>query len=1332
MKNYNEITLDNLVLKINGIINNFSSEEILDEELSKFLYSIIDLSNELIKKKQNNIPKEYKESIIKNIQIYLHNNFTLPIKKIRKQIHTIDNITNLKTEIKKLFSTSNLTTVEDIKNEIIEELDVDVDNSTLNYDNSLKRNIIDNLNDDNIKLYELVIYLNQLKIDNQLNGKLYILLNLYILVKYYKYHDIKQLSILETNLYETIYENINTSLKNKNIKDELTKMYIKHTDRYADVKYYLDGCDVVHDVVHKSLYFNKLIDLKKSSINNLDIASLFHNKVKCDQHEIGKKRHDAISLFVKFLNDNGLSFSIPEEIQLSKINGEDYIMFYFEILKMYELFAKIDKYIYRESGSNLTHEKLLSYYTSLDSSNKQKFKDECVNKSHNKNLSEQLFNLLFDNPDSITYDFNVDLNTLSLFDACKKSVNNIDELQDNYSIFKNVYGYYNYHVFSKIYNGKNHHIVIVIGSSQTITNENILAVFCINGDVPINFLLNENNKFCNMNVFNDSHSNKCKVLLERTGDAKNTYFINMDKDILKDLKGDVKTLFSNGIDKCLDNGYYFNEELNTNVKQLLLFGNKTIGDLIFSQYNDIYCLTTVDSLVADSVLYDFLSGNNDKLPSVWRYRKGWNYREGQSRESPKSLTLLFFTQLASVIAFLKYYIGIIDEFNIDVNDEKKQVLKSLHELLINLFFGEMTEDDIYLYNNHMSFNRINNMLRFIITFKFQSKSININYNLTYNETQEICENFYYMLFLNEIEYKFNLINNYLDNLINIYYEYLDYINTNNISSNVITNADSKKKSNNSNKKSNNSNKKSNNSNKKSNNKKKSNSKIKSKLMKSNDLDEKYNYFINKFRILPRLNIILYINSIASYNNNIYDSIVDEFTLKNLDYDSPENIKKQQGFTNYDRNNNKTNITLININTDKKIINKVRKTYDDGKKTIVKIYKIIELHVKNINESINSEEIPTKDYILYLNNNEIINNYNYGSNSPLSKISYFYEDSSGNKIGNNLSETNNPDYFIQINDDFKNNYFYTDTPTNKSNIIMIFIEKSLNDELLQILIYRNSPYLLTNDIIKDTLGNDSKLTLLVKYNVNRKDTYIYLLEYPNTIGNLFNLLSYDFILKNMKNTYYILIKIIKYFMDELIKYVKPNNYDNDTDVNDIVKNIIVEELIKNKFINNTILYILHNIFKDGLDEFKFSHLSQYSSLEDNITLNMDMNNMNDMKYIDENNEDNLYNEYKNFIKYFFMEDNIYNNKYFLEDEEIDDEFKYVEEYENDINNLIADKKNKAKIKKQEQKLKNRQTTGTKNTATKKTPTKKTKKRNRYSSNTPISDTDTPQNKKTRKR
>ena len=420
---------------------------------------------------------------------------------------------------------------------------------------------------------------------------------------------------------------------------------------------------------------------------------------------------------------------------------------------------------------------------------------------------------------------------------------------------------------------------------------------------------------------------------------------------------------------------------------------------------------------------------------------------------------------------------------------------------------------------------------------------------------------------------------------------------------------------------------------------KSRNKIKNKLIKSNDNSiEKYNYFVNKFKILPRLNILLYINSIPSYNNNIYDSIVDEFTLKNSD-DNDEHLSARSG---------KTTRYIINIDIDKKIIHKVRKIYDDGKKEFVKIYKIIELHVKNT-----GNEIQERDYILYLNNNEIINNYNYGNYSIINPITtYFYEDSSGNKIGKDDLYITDESNFIEINEYFENNYLYADNSINNSNTTMIFIDKSLNDDLLQILIYTNTSY--RPDLIKETLGNEGKLSFLGKYAKGKYakergvTTFIYLLEYPNIIGNLFNLLSHEFILKHVKTTYYTLVKIIKYFMDELIKYVKIDDSSDKDDSNDIVKNMIIKEIIKNKLINNIILYILNFYRKNDDISNNFPNLASYmASISENSILDMSTNNM---MYIDETHEEHLYDEYIEFIKYFFMKDNHYNNKYFVEDEE----------------------------------------------------------------------------------
>lgn len=218
------------------------------------------------------------------------------------------------------------------------------------------------------------------------------------------------------------------------------------------------------------------------------------------------------------------------------------------------------------------------------------------------------------------------------------------------------------------------------------------------------------------------------------------------------------------------NGYYFNPENNWKENQLILFGNKTVGDLMFScdNYKDrIKSLLTIDSFIKSSVLYNYLSGNSKALQSVWRRmkNKGWTYSKGIFETSPSEVVKQVLKNIASVLGFIKYYPVFEENETVEVRNNIHNLSRLRNNILNDMFDLKGKDINIDIFN-YLHFNRIHNCLNYIkiLSSEKSREKINTSINLNMLTVANMYNGLSYALLYHEIIYKHELIKKYIEKL----------------------------------------------------------------------------------------------------------------------------------------------------------------------------------------------------------------------------------------------------------------------------------------------------------------------------------------------------------------------------------------------------------------------------------------------------------------------------------------------------------------------------------------------------------------------------------------
>ena len=603
------------------------------------------------------------------------------------------------------------------------------------------------------------------------------------------------------------YLDIYDSPEKKDVVELLKKSYQSYPIAYKKIKCYLDGYDIIHDVRSVSGYIDKLKEIYKKYDTTMSFV------VITNDHKLSQERNKMIE---QFKNELTVSVSTENDEDLTEMKG--YSTFFNEIIQIGDF---NNQFIYRESGRSLLHSDLIKYVKSL--ANKEEFKKLCI--GTDSKLTREYDNMFTSSNETI-HDFEIPTDSISSFDACTKKINgskttDIQIFKDIYSF----YDYHilsNIHES----NGCNIPVHVVAVTTNVINEETsnkkdtnqLKAFFLIQGEPSINFLVEQSNtifsdelQYKNVpiprkskkrvddddddddNTVGGSKKKASNIVpITETNTGKQEYKTKSKPYLIQNMKlmcgnnqieettniqNYIEILISDSfnltssspslsftaeITELKEKGYFFNESINWNEKQLILFGIKTVGDLMFTcnNYKDkIKLLSTTDSFIKASVLYNYLSGNSPILQSVWRKDKdkGWIYSKGILSNSADDQTKQLLVKFASILGFIKNYTV--------MNDVEMNTINQLNNLrdviLRNIFEPDTSDNFITMINEHstLKFDRIANCLRYI------SDLNNIPHlNQIKNKIKDdmlLLENMYdglsYAVLHHEIKYKYDVI-----------------------------------------------------------------------------------------------------------------------------------------------------------------------------------------------------------------------------------------------------------------------------------------------------------------------------------------------------------------------------------------------------------------------------------------------------------------------------------------------------------------------------------------------------------------------------------------------
>ena len=602
-----------------------------------------------------------------------------------------------------------------------------------------------------------------------------------------------------------------------NITNKLKQLYTSENTDYKKIKCYLDGYDIIHDVRSVSGYVDKLKDIYRQYDNTNNFSVITNN------HQLSKVREEKIESL-----KNKLTVPVPTEDDKDLTEDEGYSNFFKEI---YKIGSMTPPFTYRESGRYLDYSELIKYEKSLTGNKKINFRQACTGGDLNM---EAKYTEIFGPPSPTTsYDLEIPKDSISSFDACGQEMT--DKRQpDEVQIFKDVYSFYDYYVYSQIHKINNCNIPIHIVAVTLNNTSELKAFFLIQGEPSINFLVKKSNEIFNTEsnyitvpIPRENKKKKEEVEEEEgeeeeeeeeesSGGAKSTKsdapkkititstpeliknnLLNCKKSVVditdteiidRGITGVLSSILSSSSSSSSLNednlkrevkieGYYFSSSINWKEKQLLLFGIKTVGDLMFTceNYKDrIKLLSTTDSFIKASVLYNYLSGNSPILQSVWRKdkNKGWIYSKGILKNSPEEQTKQLLIKFSSILGFIKSLESLKSSEStrsiININDNKMDRLKQLRDsILTNIFETAPLNTSKEKYKNSnfdLSFiflKYINQLHNTDLKNEMENK---INTKLEFNNMFDLLS---YLTLYYEILYKHELINKYIDKLCDI-------------------------------------------------------------------------------------------------------------------------------------------------------------------------------------------------------------------------------------------------------------------------------------------------------------------------------------------------------------------------------------------------------------------------------------------------------------------------------------------------------------------------------------------------------------------------------------
>ena len=453
--------------------------------------------------------------------------------------------------------------------------------------------------------------------------------------------------------------------------------------KFKYAKFILDAGDILHDA-EKVLadpsgktpsdtgYYAGLIDIGNTTFQNerfdstllrkclTNSSTLINNLAtywySVQQDKLRNIRTDAINTLRNYISSSS-SILLPTIVTttLTRETG------YFELIKqIFTIWGSSpdgntlgDPFVYKESGRDLQINNICEYYKLLPADEQTKFIQDCVaycDFPDSTNITLFTRSLLV-STNVCAHSLLVPLSITTSFDGCGTShINPGDNCAK--AVFNNVYGLYTYTIYTTLSDervGKFCHLVTVtLTPNAGQTKQTVIAVFGLYGNITINMLLAQN-----------------KMPKTRTGEGAKGGFDNI-KHILDLLKTRCTNsqldewLVSLDLTNIPGEGkvFYPTPQISKTQQDLLVLGNKTIGDLIVTAYptTPLVCaIVTVDSLIANSTMYNFLCGNSSILQSVWMQSggKGWRFTPGLANEDPKLKPASISIQMLSTYMLLR-------------------------------------------------------------------------------------------------------------------------------------------------------------------------------------------------------------------------------------------------------------------------------------------------------------------------------------------------------------------------------------------------------------------------------------------------------------------------------------------------------------------------------------------------------------------------------------------------------------------------------------------------------------------------------------------------------
>ena len=410
-----------------------------------------------------------------------------------------------------------------------------------------------------------------------------------------------------------------------------------------------DQCDYIYRTIRQEL--NKLPDDSNKSIylEYLQKIDEFKSQLDaCWSHGVEGK---AIQEKIRFLRQNITNWLI-EIVKLPKQDFEKQVFTREEsIIYCLNFYGehKASNFVFRESGRPvLDFIKIKKQIEDFDEPKKKDFMSKLT-----KEGKELLDFILYSNKveiEKLEKRFISEPNTLSVIDGCLKK--DFETILKQHT-FKTMFGIYEYTVISNI--KKNQIDAASVGHLIVIRNTQlggvIVAVYGLVGPVTVNNVLDTYYKL--------GGKVKSDAVAGRGKQKGNTNLFQGNIQLFSNLYGiDISSILpeieNNTLkQKTLDYCNYFRIEMatfNDNEIYLLTLGIKTICDEVLDvNGNNVKLVITVDSLVWDTILKKWLTGDKIVLPYVFR-----SFSRSYFMNSGKLEANVEFTSKEIFVKILKY------------------------------------------------------------------------------------------------------------------------------------------------------------------------------------------------------------------------------------------------------------------------------------------------------------------------------------------------------------------------------------------------------------------------------------------------------------------------------------------------------------------------------------------------------------------------------------------------------------------------------------------------------------------------------------------------------